>query len=205
MWGNNLIFWGDERRIWGYLYGFVSSLLSKNKQGGLNSKSPWPVLSRRDSLGLLVPSYHLGGNVPWGVFSTCGCGVALCFFPEKRDSGAPSPAALLTACIQFLCRVWTLGCFYWMCQVDTASGFSGQKRASKAEYYSFRTIPILMLSDHSAFFLSREIGKNSRARASFPRSSPPGTGMRKLERPFFACKPHHVVLSTGGGEITAWI
>lgn len=206
MWGNHIIFWGHEGRICGYLYAFVSSLLNKNKQGSLKSKSPRLVLSKRDSLGLLASWHHLGDNVPWGVFCTWGCGVALCFSPEKKESGVPSPAALLIAwhpvsMAEF--GPWVV--FYWMCQVNIIQWVARPKRVSKAKYHCFRTVPILMLSDSSAFFLSRERVKNSRARASFPSSSPAGTGVRELERPFFACKPHHVLLPTGGGEITAWI
>lgn len=146
MWGNHLIFWGYEGRIWGYLYAFVSSLLNKSKQDNLKSKSPWPTLSKADSLALLASSYHLGVYVPWGVFCTCGCGVALCFFPEKRDSGVPSPAALLIACIQFLRQslgpgLFFISCVRWIHPMGSQPKKLKLNKKSKAKYCCFRSVP----------------------------------------------------------------
>lgn len=127
-------------------------------------------------------------------------------FSRENRSGVPSPAALLMACIRFLQQGWGPGLFLSALSGGYIQWVLRPKRVSKAKYYCFRIVPTLMfLVLQLFFFLSREISKNSRARVSFLRSSPPRSGVTKLERPFFACKPHHVVLPTGGGEITAWI
>lgn len=125
----------------------------------------------------------------------------LLFSREKTQWCALSCSLANCLASSFYGRVWALGCFYRLYQVDISSGFSGQRGSAKLNIIaSGQFLSWCFLSLQLPFFQGKEATTQE---PELP--SPPGTGMRKLERSFFAYKPHHVVLSTGGGEITSWI